>query len=105
MTDETDRTIVGREFSKVFWYFLSHGGKILWSDSQKEVWKKVCRSPYVYKFLGSENLKKSLVCLLYLTPNRNYIFATAFLKATNIERFHFTLLDCIKNMNCQKIHM
>ena len=105
MTDETDRTIVGREFSKVFWYFLSHGGKISCEVTAKRKYGKRFVDPHVYKFLGSENMKKSLVCLLYLTPNRNYIFATAFLKATNIERFHFTLLDCIKNMNFQKMHM
>ena len=76
-----DRTIVGhipKLFSKVFWYFLSHGRKISCEVTAKRKYGKGLEVPCVYTFLGSEKMVLKLKAimqenpcvLLYLTPNR-----------------------------------
>ena len=54
---KVDRTVVGHvpgEFSRVFWHFLNHGGKISCEVAGRRKHGKGLEAPCMYKFLGSE---------------------------------------------------
>ena len=60
---KADRTTVGhmpREFSRVFWHYLSHGGKISCEVMGRRKFGKGPEVPCIYKFLGSEKLVKKM---------------------------------------------
>ena len=64
---KADGTIVGhipREFSRVFWYFLSHGGKISCEVTAKRKYGKGLEVPCVYKCLGSEKMILKLKAIM-----------------------------------------
>ena len=64
---KADRTPVGhvpREFSRNFWHYLSHGGKISCEVTGRRKYGKGLEVPCVYKFLGSEKLVKKMKSIL-----------------------------------------
>ena len=64
---KADRTTVGRvprEFSRVVWHYLSHGGKISCEVTGRRKFGKGLEVPCVYKFLGSENLVKRMKSII-----------------------------------------
>ena len=68
---KADGTIVGhvpREFSRVFWYFLSHGGKISCEVTAKRKYGKDLEVSCVYKFLGSEKMILKLKAIMQERP-------------------------------------
>ena len=68
---KADGTIVGhvpRKFSRVFWYFLSHGGKISCEVTAKKEYGKGLEVPCVYKFLGSEKMILKLKAIIQEKP-------------------------------------
>ena len=76
---KADRTIVGhvpREFSRVFWYFLSHGGKISCEVTAKRKYGKGLEVPCVYKFLGSEKMILKLKAIMQEKPCSTTILHT-----------------------------
>ena len=65
---KADRTVVGhvpREFSRVFWHFLSHGGKISCEVTGRRKYSKGLEVPCVYQFLGSEKIITKMRDILY----------------------------------------
>ena len=65
---KADRTVVGhvpREFSRVFWHFLSHGGKISCEVTGRRKYGKGLEVPCVYQFLGSEKIITKMRDILY----------------------------------------
>ena len=65
---KADRTVVGhvpREFSRVFWHFLNHGGKVSCEVTGKRKHGKGLEVPCVYKFLGSEKMITKMKDVLY----------------------------------------
>ena len=76
---KADGTIVGhvpREFSRVFWYFLSHGGKISCEVTAKRKYGKGLEVPCVYKFLGSEKMILKLKAIMQEKPCSTTILHT-----------------------------
>ena len=65
---KADRTVVGhvpKEFSRVFWHFLSHGGKISCEVTGRRKYGKGLEVPCVYQFLGSEKIITKMRDILY----------------------------------------
>ena len=56
---------VPREFSRVFWHFLNHGGKVSCEVTGKRKHGKGLEVPCVYKFLGSEKMIMNMKDVLY----------------------------------------
>jgi hypothetical protein len=51
---------VPREFSRVFWHFLNHGGKISCEVTGRRKRGKGLEVPCVYKFLGAEMMIRKM---------------------------------------------
>lgn len=65
---KADRTVVGhvpREFSRVVWHFLNHGGKVSCEVTGRRKHGKGLEVPCVYKFLGSEKIITKIKEVLY----------------------------------------
>lgn len=64
---KADKTPVGhvpREFSRTFWRYLSHGGKISCEVTGRRKYGKGLEVPCVYKFFGSEKLVKKMKSII-----------------------------------------
>lgn len=70
---KADKTPVGhvrREFSQVFWHYLSHGGNIFCEVTGRTKYGKGLEVPCVYKFLGSERLVKKMKSIITQKSSR-----------------------------------
>ena len=55
---------VPRELSRVFWYFLCHGGRVTCEVTGRRKRGKGLEVPCAYKFVGNSKLIKKLIQLL-----------------------------------------
>ena len=56
---KADGTVVGhvpREYSKVFWHFINHGGRVSCEVTGRRKYGKGLEVPCVYKFFATESL-------------------------------------------------